>query len=81
MNFYLMNLRKSSNSSGEITCFPDLNTLLFDLKDFYCNIGEIESCDSPTTIKELLLTESEVNTSLTLENKDVYYITIKKCFL
>ncbi len=82
MNFYIMTWREENDDYPFLGYYPDINSLMFDLKELYQEFKPLDG-KSPNDIQNKVLNEKgdSVKTDWMLEDNSSVFITIKKCII
>jgi hypothetical protein len=80
MNFYIMTWREEDEDYPFLGYYPDINSLMFDLKELYFEYDGVCGL-TPEQIKKKVSEEKGDVTKIewVLDNSKSVFITIKKC--
>lgn len=82
MNFYIMTWREEDEDYPFLGYYPDINSLMFDLKELYFEYDDDGvSGPHPAQVRKKVLEEKGDVTKIewVLDNSKSVFITIKKC--
>lgn len=80
MNFYIMTWRDEDDDYPFVGYYPDINTLMFNLKELYFEFDSVTG-QHPEEIKKKVLDQKGDYTRVEwiLDDNKSFFITIKKC--